>query len=75
MERFTDQTFVFIDAWNERAEGPHLEPDQRFVLADLEASRQAVLGKSGTASAPDPGPGSTSRQGLFLARSRVMTAR
>ncbi len=45
--RFTppsaDENFVFINAWNEWAEGNHLEPDQKWGRGYLEATRRALL--------------------------------
>ncbi len=50
-----EENYVFLLAWNEWAEGNHLEPDQRFGRAFLEATRAVLL------------PGATSPAGATAA--------
>lgn len=54
VERFypfsENENFIFINAWNEWAEGCHLEPCRKWGRAYLEATKKALSGHSAAAS-------------------------
>ena len=39
----SDENFIFINAWNEWAEGNHLEPCQKWGMKYLEATKSVIL--------------------------------
>ncbi len=62
MRRARGDRIFFLNAWNEWAEGCHLEPDQRWGRAYLEATQEAVVAVSRPRKAAGRLDGSGSRR-------------
>lgn len=61
-----EERIVFINAWNEWAEGNHLEPDQKFGRGYLEATKRALEESKLAADARRPGAPEIVKLGRYM---------
>jgi len=63
-----EERIVFVNAWNEWAEGCHLEPDQKFGHAYLEATREALEDSKLMSNSYRPGSSDFLRVGQLMSQ-------
>jgi lipopolysaccharide biosynthesis protein/glycosyltransferase involved in cell wall biosynthesis len=70
LARPLEDRLLFINGWNEWAEGNHLEPDQRYGLGHLQAVHRVILGESAALSNVVSRPCGVSGQAEILEAAR-----